>query len=196
MQVTGILGPFKTYHALIISILFTLVAGVSCSDLNERESQKVTEALDDSLLSSTETWGLDMTLTEEGLKKVRVRGSYSETFNLPELKETRIKGPVHIDVFDSTGAIKTVVKSNRAVYRAEESIFELYGNVRVDTRDSTHLESEYLKWNQSENLISTPQFVYITTPTDTTTGSEFTGSTDLDNIRIRNYSGSSVINRN
>lgn len=196
MQVTDILVPFKTYHALILSILFIPITGISCSDLTERESQRVTEALDDSLLSSTETWDVDMTLIEEGIKKVRVRGSYSETFNLPELKETRIKGPVHIDVFDSTGAVKTVVKSNRAVYRGEESIFELYGNVRVDTRDSTHLETEYLKWNQTENLISTPQFVYITTPTDTTTGSDFTGSTDLNNIRIRNYSGSSVINRN
>lgn len=172
------------------------MAAVSCSDLTEKESQKVTEALNDSLLSSTETWDLDMTLIEEGTKKVRVQGSYAETFNLPELKETRIKGPIHIDVFDSTGAVKTVVKSNRAVYKAEESIFELYGNVRVDTRDSTHLESEYLKWNQSENLISTPRFVYITTPTDTTTGSDFTGSTDLNNIKIRNYTGSSVINKN
>lgn len=193
---TDILGPFKTYQALILSLTLTLMAGVSCSDLTEKETQKVSEALSDSLLSSTETWDLDMTLIEEGLNKVRVQGSYAETFNLPELKETRIRGPIHIDVFDSTGAVKTVVKSNRAVYKAEESVFELYGNVRVDTRDSTHLESEYLKWNQSENQISTPKFVYITTPTDTTTGSDFTGSTDLNNLKIRNYTGSSVINKN
>lgn len=196
MQVTDILGPRKTYQALLFSIILTMLTGISCTELSQKETERVNEALNDSLISSTETWDLDMTLIEEGEKKVRVKGSYAATYNLPDLKETRIKGPIHIDVFDSTGAIKTVVKSNRAVYKAEESIFELYGNVRVDTRDSTHLESEYLMWNQSENLISTPQFVYITTPTDTTTGSDFTGSTDLNNIKIRNYTGSSVINKN
>lgn len=196
MQVTDILGPLKTYQVLLFSIILTMTASVSCTELSQKETERVNEALNDTLISSTETWDLDMTLIEEGEKKVRVQGSYAATYNLPELKETRIKGPVYIEVFDSTGAVKTEVRSSRAVYRAEESVFELYGNVRVDTRDSTHLESEYLKWNQSENLISTPQFVYITTPTDTTTGSDFTGSTDLNNIKIRNYTGSSVINKN
>lgn len=193
---TDILGPLKTYQVLLFSIILTMTASVSCTELSQKETERVNEALNDTLISSTETWDLDMTLIEEGEKKVRVQGSYAATYNLPELKETRIKGPVYIEVFDSTGAVKTEVRSSRAVYRAEESVFELYGNVRVDTRDSTHLESEYLKWNQSENLISTPQFVYITTPTDTTTGSDFTGSTDLNNIKIRNYTGSSVINKN
>lgn len=193
---TDILGPLKTYQALLFSIILTMITGVSCTELSQKETERVNEALNDTLISSTETWDLDMTLIEEGEKKVRVQGSYAATYNLPELKETRIKGPVYIEVYDSTGAVKTEVRSNRAVYRAEESIFELYGNVRVDTRDSTHLESEYLKWNQSENLISTPQFVYITTPTDTTTGSDFTGSTDLNNIKIRNYTGSSIIDKN
>lgn len=193
---TDILGLLKTYHALIISIILTMIMAVSCTELSQRDAQKVNEAVNDSLISSNETWDLDMVLIEEGEKKVRVQGSYAATYNLPELKETRIKGPVYIEVYDSTGTVKTEVRSNRAVYRAEELVFELYGNVRVDTRDSTHLESEYLKWNQSENLISTPQFVYITTPTDTTTGSDFTGSTDLNNIKIRNYTGSSIIDKN
>jgi LPS export ABC transporter protein LptC len=168
--------------------------GVSCTELSQKDARQVNEAVNDSLISSTETWDLDMTLIEEGLKKVRVKGSYAATFNLPELKETRIKGPVYIDIYDSLGAVKTEVKSSRAIYRAEESEFELFGNVQVDTRDNRHLESEYLKWNQADNKITTPQFVIITTPSDSIAGTGFTGTTDLSNYTIKEPKGRVIVN--
>lgn len=189
----AILAPHKTYTALIASITLTLLTAVSCSDLSQRDTDKVNEALNDSLVSSTETWDLDMTLTEDGLKKVRVKGSYSATYNLPDLKETRIKGPVYIEVYDSTGAIKTEVQSDRAVYRAEESEFELFGNVRVDTRDNKHLESEYLKWNQIDDIITTPKFVVIITPSDSLAGTGFEATTDLENWTLREPKGRVVV---
>lgn len=191
---TDILGPLKTYQALLFSIILTMIAGVSCTELSQKDAQQVNEAVNDSLISSTETWDLDMTLIEEGEKKVRVQGSYAATFNLPELKETRIKGPIHIDIYDSLGAVKTEVKSSRAVYRAEESEFELFGNVRVDTRDNRHLESEYLKWNQADNNISTPKFVIITTPSDSIAGTGFTGTSDLSNYTIKEPKGRVIVN--
>lgn len=191
---TDILGPLKTYQALLFSIILTMIAGVSCTELSQKDAQQVNEAVNDSLISSTETWDLDMTLIEEGEKKVRIQGSYAATFNLPELKETRIKGPIHIDIYDSLGAVKTEVKSSRAVYRAEESEFELFGNVRVDTRDNRHLESEYLKWNQADNNISTPQFVIITTPSDSIAGTGFTGTSDLSNYTIKEPKGRVIVN--
>lgn len=166
----------------------------SCSDLSQEDARKVNEALNDSLISSTETWDLDMTLIEEGLKKVRVKGSYAATYNLPELKETQIKGPVFIDVFDSAGVVKTKVTSDRAIYRAEDAEFELFGNVQVNTRDDRHLESEYLKWNQSDNNISTPQFVIITTPKDSIAGTGFTGTTDLSSYTIKEPKGRVIVN--
>lgn len=171
----------------------TLLMAVSCSDLSQEDARKVSEALNDSLVSSTETWDLDMTLIEEGLKKVRVRGTYAATYNLPELKETQIEGPVFIDVYDSTGAVKTEVTSDRAIYRAEDAEFELFGNVQVDTRDNKHLESEYLKWNQDDNNISTPEFVIIITPTDSLAGNGFEGTSDLENWSLKQPKGRVVV---
>ena len=194
MQVIDILEPHRTYIAFLLSIILTLIMGVSCTELSQKDARQVNEAVNDSLISSTETWDLDMTLIEEGLKKVRVKGSYAATFNLPELKETRIKGPVYIDIYDSLGAVKTEVKSSRAIYRAEESEFELFGNVQVDTRDNRHLESEYLKWNQADNKITTPQFVIITTPSDSIAGTGFTGTTDLSNYTIKEPKGRVIVN--
>lgn len=190
----AILALHKPYIALVASISITLLTAVSCSDLSQRDTQKVNEALNDSLVSSTETWDPDMTLTEDGVKKVRVQGSYSATYNLQDLKETRIKGPVYIQVYDSAAAIKTEVHSDRAVYRAEESEFELFGNVRVNTRDDKHLESEYLKWNQTDDIITTPEFVVIITPSDSLAGTGFEATTDLENWTLREPKGRVVVN--
>lgn len=178
-------------------MLFLLLAAVcflpSCGELDKDEARQVNEALSDSLLSTTETHDLDLVLIEEGRKKVRLQGSYAATFNTREINETRISGPVSIHVFDSTAAIKTWVSSDSAIYRAEASQFEFYGDVHVRTRDKRHLQSEYLEWDQAENTISTSQFVVITTPTDSIAGTGFTGTSDLSRYTIRQPSGRYVI---
>lgn len=193
MQVIDILAPHKT--TLILPVILGLIGiGLSsCSDISQEQAQKMDEALNDSLLSSTETWGVNMELIEEGLKKVHVKGSYAATINTEEVNETRISGPVHIDVYDSTGSVETRVDCNRAVYLAEESEFELFGNVKVHTNDDRHLESEYLKWEQADNTISTPQFVIITTPTDSIAGSGFNGTTDLSTYTIKEPTGRVIV---
>lgn len=178
---------------LLFSVLFILLLN-GCADLSEQESAQVNEALSDTLVSSTESWDVDMKIIEDGLKKVRLKGSYAATYNMDDLKETRIAGPVHIQVFDSTGAVKTWVDSDRAVYRAEEAEFEFYGDVRVRTRDERNLLSEYLRWNQEEDVITTPQYVVITTPSDSISGSGFTGTSDLDSYNISRPSGEVIVN--
>lgn len=191
MQVIDI-SVHNTLTPLLTAALFTLIMA-SCSDLSEEEVQQVNEALQDSLTSSTETWGVDMEIIEEGEKKIRLRGSYATTVTHQEVNKTRIKGPVAIQVFDSTGAITTEVQSERAVYLPEEAIFELYGGVVVETANNRELQSEYLEWHQDDNIISTPKFVIITTPSDSLAGTGFEGTTDLVDFTIKEPTGKVTI---
>ncbi|TYP94921.1 LPS export ABC transporter protein LptC [Fodinibius salinus] len=193
MQVTAISAQSDTLSILLISILVVTTVS-SCTELSQEQAQKVNDALKDSLTSTTETWGVDMEITEDGFKKVRVLGSYAATYNTKKLNETRIKGPVTIYVYKTGGAIETTVYSDRAIYKAKEAIFELYGNVRVNTSDNRHLKSEYLKWKQGEDLISTPKFVIITTPSDSIAGTGFEGTTKLTNYTIKEPKGRVIVN--
>lgn len=187
----AILAPHKIFQfvkPIIFGLMVTLLLS-SCSDLDQQEAQQVNQALTDSLLSTTETWNLDMEIIENGAKKVRLQGSYAASYNVNENEETRISGPVSIEVYDSTAAIKTWVNSDSAIYRARQSEFELFGDVNVRTRKERNLESEYLKWDQETNLISTPQFVIITTPTDSIAGTGFSGTSDLSDYTIKEPTG-------
>ena len=193
MQVTAILELHRTLVSLFISLLITIGLS-SCGELSKEQSKKVDQALKDSLTSTTETWGVDMKIMEDGIKKIRLQGSYAATFTKDKKNETHIKGPIKIQVFDSTGATKTHVYSDRAVYRAKDAIFEFFGDVRVNTSDNRHLESEYLKWQQDDNKISTPKFVIITTPTDSIAGTGFEGNSDLTNYTIKEPKGRVIVN--
>lgn len=188
MQVTGILVLLKKF-ALSTIFFSSAVLLFSCSDLNQQETEQVNEALGDSLTSTTETWNLNMKLIEDKRKILQLRGSYAASFNSEKSKETRIRGPVNVLIFDTTAAIKTWVDADSAIYRAETSEFELFGDVKVRTRDERRLESEYLKWEQSKNLISTSEFVIITTPSDSIAGTGFTGTSDLSSYTIKQPSG-------
>ncbi len=192
MQVTDILEQHKNLLFIFLCLLI-LVSISSCGDLSQEESQQVDEALKDSLTSSTETWDLDMEIMEDGQKKIRLWGSYAATYSTNNKNETRIKGPVTVHVFDSVGTVKTKVFSNRAVYKPEDAIFELFGDVQLETRDNRHLDSEYLEWNQSTNNIHTPKFVIIKTPTDSIAGTGFQGGTDLVDYTIKEPKGRVVV---
>ena len=187
-----ILEQHNTLNALAFSLLITLVF-VSCGELSQEQTKQIDEALQDSLTSTTETWDVDMEIIEEGEKKIRLWGSYAATYSNNNKNETRIDGPVKIHVFDSTGSVKTKVYSNRAVYQPEKAIFELYGDVRVNTNDDRHLESEYLNWNQNDNSIKTPKFVIITTPTDSIAGTGFESNTDLTDYTIKEPKGRVIV---
>ncbi len=193
MQVIDILGLHKKiFLTACLPAIFLLLD--ACSDeFSGEEKQKIQTALSDSLLATTETWDVDMEIIENGTKKVRLTGSYAATFNTDEVNETRIKGPVYIEVFDTTGREKTWVDANRAIYRAENSEFELFGDVKVRTRTNRSLNSEYLNWDQSENFISTPEFVVITTANDSIAGTGFTGTADLSRYTILEPTGRVVL---
>lgn len=193
MQVTGFLAPHKTLAAFILSLLF--LAGTACNDLSESESQNVKRALQDSLLSVTESWNVEIELLEDGLRKVRIEGSYSSTHTEDNKSETRIKGPVHVDVFDSLGHITTRVNSQRAIYRSKQAEFEFFGDVRVNSEGDRKLRSEYLKWSQQSTHVSTPDFVIITTPSDSISGKGFTGTVDLSEYTIKEPTGQFTIDQ-
>lgn len=189
---TAISAPSETLRALLLAALLAAIGlGLSsCSDLSSDQVQQINEALNDSLTSSTEAWDVEIAIMEKERTRARLTGSSAATYTHGDSSRTHIDGPVHIDVYDSTGAVTTQVRSDRAVYRPATLHFEFFGDVFVQTDQGRTLSSEYLRWNQGENTIDTPRFVVVTTPTDTLAGTGLTGTADLSSITLRDARGS------
>lgn len=125
-----------------------------------------------------------MMLMRDGKSRVLIEGSYAISYQMPERKETHIDGPVYVQLFDSTGAIETEAWSKRAVYFDSKSEFELFDSVRVLTQTNRELYSDFLKWSDATDRITSDRFVTIITPKDSISGRGFDGLTDLSNYTI------------
>lgn len=152
---------------------------VSCTGLSEYDTQQVETALNDSLITTTESWDVEISLMRQGKIRMIIDGSYAIQYQSEENQHTAIDGPVYVQLFDTLGNLETEAWSRRAIFLEEEREFELIDSVRVQTVDDHFLYSEYLKYAQESDRISSPQFVIIVTPTDSISGRGFDGSTDL-----------------
>lgn len=188
MQEIDILEQFK----FILPFLF-LFTVLNCSKLSEYDTQQIRNALADSLLTTTESWGVSMKILEDGNRSLNLTGSYSTTIKDSDRHETRISGPVFIEIFDDDGSFKSSVNCDSALYRPDAGIFEMFGSVRVITNDARKLRSEYLKWDRNNDKVSTPEFVIFISPPDSIAANGFFGNTDLTNYTLNEGGGQVVI---
>jgi LPS export ABC transporter protein LptC len=181
------------FSALSKQMLLLLSALVifhsACGELSEFDTESVRTAINDSLLATTESWDVRMTLLEQGHRRIMIEGSYAITYNDEERDETRISGPVYVQIYDLEGEMESEAWSKRAIYHAEEREFELFDSVRVETVTNRQLLSDYLKWEERTDRISSNRFVTIITPTDSLSGSGYTSKTDLTDYVITDLSG-------
>ncbi len=185
-----ILAPSNTYLALLF-VLGTFLSG--CSELSEYDNRMIREALGDSLLNSTETWGMQMEIVDEGNKVLRLEGSYSETFRGVERTETKISGPVTIYITPAEGKENSTVYCDSALYLPDKGIFEMYGNVKVFTESGKKLRSDYLQWKRLEDQLYTPEFVIFINPPDSIAANGFKGNTDFTSYTLNEGGGQVVI---
>lgn len=194
MRETVILEPLKklspisfSYRLslrLILPLFLISLTVLSCMELSEYDSQQIKTVINDSLITTTESWDVEMVLTQDGQKRIYIEGSYAINYQDEEDKRTNISGPVYVQIYDSTGAIESEAWSKRAIYLEKEAEFELYDSVRVHTIDDRRLYTDFLRWTQNTDEINSPNFVTIITPTDSISGRGFEGVTDLSSYTI------------
>lgn len=189
---TVILGHYKRF-----TIPFTLICcfslSLSCTELSEFDTSQIRTTMNDSLLVSTESWDVEMVLMQEGKTRILIEGSYAINYQTPDRKYSKIEGPVYVQIFDEDGEVETEAWSKRAIYLENQAEFELFDSVRVHTADDGFLRSEYLKWSQQTDKISSPNFVIIITRTDSIAGRGFEGFTDLSEYTIIEPTGDFVV---
>lgn len=76
-----------------------------------------------------------MNIIEGGNVRMSMQGSYSYNIQQAGENETRIKGPVFINIYDDSGTLETTVSCDSAVYQPERERFEMFRNVDVNTVD-------------------------------------------------------------
>ena len=177
----------------VLLLPLLVILPLSCTDLSRYDEEQIRTTLNDSLITTTESWDVEMVLMQDGTTRMYIEGSYAINYQSNDRKESRISGPVYVQIFDSLGSVETEAWSKRAIYHEEEAEFELFDSVRVQTVDDRFLFSDHLKWSQNTDRITSPYFVTIITPTDSISGRGFDGLTDLSSYTITGPRGRLII---
>lgn len=150
-------NPSKTYNIFKIAILFGIAIFVSC----ENDIDEVNTINDDTELPLIEAWDFVREESENGIKMMRLRAEYMESFNDSNVYHFP-KGFL-LETFkyiDGEEYIESSVTADSARY-VKGFRLDAYNNVVVKNRKQDELRTNFLSWDEKKELISTKEPVEI-----------------------------------
>ncbi len=167
-------------------LLTALILGLSACE--EKIKPSVLTQIDSKSLPQQESWNSTVTLTDSGRVKAVIRAGYIRVYEEP--RRTLLSEGVVVDFFDDTGKKTSVLTSREAIVNDVTSDLETWGDVVVVAEDDgTTLRTEKLFWDNRKQLIHTPEFVRIVSPSEKIQGTGFEAEQNLNNYRIFRVSG-------
>jgi LPS export ABC transporter protein LptC len=166
-----------------------VVCLMAACGLSERDAAAVKDALADSLAYVSESRDIQVSIIEEGMRKVEIAAPYGTSLEQPGGTEMRLAGPVDIIVRDTAGVVEVTLRADSAVYKTREGEFHFEGNVSARTATGRRLTATRLTWFQRTGDIASTGFVRIVTPTDSIEGRGLTGRADLSQYVLLDLSG-------
>lgn len=168
---------------LIITLLLVLVM----AGCEEKVRPSVLSGVSSTQLPSQESWNSTITFTDSGIVKAIVNAGH--IFAYDNSRITFMDSGVVVDFFDETGAHTSKLTSNKGSVDEGTSNLEAIGNVIVTSDSGTVVRTEKMFWTNSTQLIHSPEFVHITSPTEDLKGTGFESDHNLRNYRIFKVTG-------
>jgi LPS export ABC transporter protein LptC len=164
-----------TFFSLFLIIL------ISCSD------QKVKPPINPSLgleeLPAQESWNATVIFSDSGKTTAILNAGHLRMFS--DRKETLLDQGIEVNFYDEEEIKTTTLTAVRG--RVDDATRDLYAmDSVVVTNDSTTIQTEELKWRNSDKKIVSDKFVTIISPKEKIQGYGFESDQDLQNYVIYN----------
>jgi len=167
---------------LIPSLLALLLLGCE-----EKVRPSVLSGVSSTQLPSQESWGSTITFTDSGIVKAIVNAGHIYAYENTRI--TFLDSGVVVDFYDELGAHTSRLTSHKGSVDEGTSNLEAIGNVIVTSDSGTVVRTEKMFWTNATQLIHSPDFVHITSPTEDLKGTGFESDHNLRNYRIFKVTG-------
>ncbi len=177
----------KKFLLHTLPVFFLLIT--SCGDSDQK---MVTELLP-SGAPTNQLWTMSTTVTDSGFVKSVIQAGYTAKFGRAEESKTHLDSGVFVQMFNEAGELTSTLTCQRGIIDDISKDMEAFNQVKLVTKDSTILESEYLKFLQTTGKISSNKFVTITKPGQVLRGTGFESDKDVVNFKIFKASGEAEV---
>ncbi len=174
-----------SFAIFLLSLVIVIVAGCD----NQKGSIKTEPTLSDSARPDSEVKGAKIYMYDKGRITTEI---LAKKINKFDAKDSTVGYDVHVNSFDSTGKLTSVVVGDSSISHENSGKMSIYGNVvAISPEDSSKLETDYIHWNPAVNKFQTDAFVKITRRGDVATGWGLEADQKLTHVTIlKQVSGS------
>jgi LPS export ABC transporter protein LptC len=173
-------------RALIPLVLF-LIASATMGGCEEKVKPSILSDIDSKTIPQQESWNSTVVISDSGKVKAVIEAGYIRVYEVR--RQTLLSEGVVAHFFDEKGVATSELHSREAMVDDRTNDFEATGNVVVTSSDSTVLRTEHLYFTNADQLIHTPDDVWITSPKESIQGRGFEAQQNLRNYRIFQVSG-------
>lgn len=155
----------------------------------EKVRPSVLSGVSGTQLPTQESWNSTITFTDSGRVKAIVQAGHISSFD--NSRVTFLDSGVVVDFFDENGAHSSKLTSRRGSVNEGSNDLEATGDVVVASDSGTVVRTEKMFWTNATQLIHSPEFVHITSPSEDLQGTGFESDHNLRNYRIFKVTGTS-----
>lgn len=155
---------------------------VACSRTERQSEEPSDEKIPDSVIQNA-----TVALTSEGMKEAVI---FADTLIVFDSEDSTVAIGVKVNFYDENGEYRSTLTSKEGLVRQTRRELSVWGDVVV-VSDSSRLETESLKWDPVQKLITTDDFVRLHRGSDVVTGYGMEADSRLEHVRIlRDVEGS------
>ncbi|MBN8702445.1 MAG: LPS export ABC transporter periplasmic protein LptC [Bacteroidetes bacterium] len=173
----------RSVYFLFIGILVLLFFSACQNDIKDVEQVTVNK-----IFPTESSTNVILFHTDSAKPKLRLESPQVDHFSGKKPYIEMPKG-VKLEFYETDGKVKTRLTCGYAIRRELERTMEAKQNVVVINEKGEQLNTEYLIWDESKEIISTNEFVKITTEEEVIFGDGLEATEDFSRYKILNIKG-------
>jgi LPS export ABC transporter protein LptC len=180
-------------NGIIVFLAFTVLPFlVGCKQTFDEYSH-IPNITDYPMMSATD---IDLYQSQNGKKTLRIIAQTVNMFSFREAPTTEFPDGIMIEFFDESGTVSSYLSANSAIYYEKENRWEAFGNIEAQNVEGAIFNTEYIEWNEKEELIKSDKAVKITDKDGIFFGRGFRSKQDFTDWTILHPTGDFLFDQN
>ena len=168
-------------------VLLAVVIALLCLGCEEKVKPSVMSDVVTDKFPSQESWNSTITFSDSGIVRAIVKAKHIYSYENSSV--TYLENNVVVDFFNTEGQHTTQLTADKGTVDERTNNLQAIGNVVVTSDSGTVVRSDRMFWDNARQLIHSPDFVSITSPTQQLQGTGFESDHNLTNYRIFKVTG-------
>lgn len=187
--------PGKTNPIGIPTALCTvgmlLLFSASCS---REKKEVVVVAFDPEKTYTMKATDVSSLISDSGVTRYRINAKQWLVYGKAADPHWYFPEGIYVEKFDTLFRTDASIKADTAYYYDKKGLWELIGNVEIESLQGEHFETTHLFWNQKEGKVYSEQFIRIEQADKVITGIGFESNQEMTQYKIFNSQGIFPIN--